>query len=192
MGRKKKIIIEENEILAAETESNQNTTEGESGNVSESNNTIDTSVELQPGDPASYEDDLKEIDSIIANAQPEKKRGRKSKEETVKAQIKIPGSLFVRMHNMVASHGLSAVDTLISKRNSIPAEMLSLDEKTMMELVPVAEMAMQQMKIEENPIAAFYIMFFAGITANYVSIKALIKKATKEDANFDINAISKK
>lgn len=197
MARRKKIKSEEtvNEIDNAITE-NTNTempdmSNDEPANVGESdaeNTDTNTNVETVPDFTA----DLSEIDKIISESKNEngEKRGRKSKEEKQKVALKLPGSLFVRVHNSVASNAIGLLESFVAKKNAIDSSLISLDEKTIQELAPYAELAMKEMKIEENPIAAFYIMFGSAILANYANVKAMIRNAMKENPNFDISKIT--
>lgn len=195
MGRHKKIKVPPADLDITLPEVNEENNNSDSESIqSENGNSSDNNGNNNSSDSDLYKSDLAEIDTIIENAGKDKgveKRGRKSKEEKAKIALTIPGSLFVRMHVMVVANGLSALDVLIAKKNAIPAEMLSMEEKVIMELAPVAELAMKQMKLEENPIAAFYIMFGAGMLSNYMSIKALIKQAKKENPEFNINDLKK-
>jgi hypothetical protein len=189
MGRRRKIKVESNynnensNELEVGTNPTPETSEISDSNVSEASNdseTFDKSVET----------DLQEIDAIISQSKkPEEKRGRKSKEEKARVNIKIPGTLFVRMHNMVGANALGLIDTYIAKGDAIPTELLSMDEKMIQELAPVAELAMQEMKIEENPIAGFYIMFAAAMISQYSSLKVLIKQAKRENPEFKVQDI---
>ncbi len=195
MGRQRKIKIEpikseiENETVKLETETNKEP---------EANKTDNTNVDGLEGSNTeiekSYETDLREIDKIIQSEKSDKeeKRGRKSKEEKARAAFIIPGSLFVRVHNYVGAGAIGLLDSYISKDNPVPRELVSMDEKMIQELAPLAELAMKQMKIEENPIAAFYVSFAAIMASNYMSVKTLIKQATKENPNFDITQLIKK
>lgn len=186
MGRRPKIkikpAINEQPELETEKEQNQESETNSDSNVGESISGTDSNDQ--------FENDLAEIDKIIAEEKTEK-RGRKTKEEKQKAALIIPGSLFVRVHNYVGTSAISLLDSYITKQNPVPSELLSMDEKLIMELAPLAELAMKQMKIEENPIAAFYVSFGSIMVSNYMSVKTLIKQAMKENPKFDINELIK-
>lgn len=204
MRRKRKIKIEtstttEQEVLKdepvkleAETNAEPETNTSNVTNVGESEsegNNNDTSSATD-----SYKTDLADIDAIIKGQKEnkEEKRGRKSKDEKARQAILIPGTLFVRVHNYVASGAIGLLESYISKDNPVPRELVSMDEKMIQELAPLAELAMKEMKIEENPIAAFYISFGSIMVSNYMSVKSLIKQAVKQNPEFDAAQLLKK
>jgi hypothetical protein len=187
MGRRKITIpLEENENLEVQTTKKET--------ASEADNT--ESIESSVSGIDQYTKDIDELDNIIKGSKKEnttetetKKRGRKSNEEKQKAALIIPGSLFVRVHNYVGAGALSLLDSYISKKNPIPAEMLTLEEKIIQELAPLAELAMKEMKVEENPVGAFYLSFGALMVSQFMNLKAMIKTAQKDNPDFDFSKL---
>ncbi len=151
------------------------------------NITTDTKSEQTPAfDATKYQTDLADIDKIVQqNAEKSEneiteKRGRKSKEEKAKVPFRISGYLFSYVNNNVAANLMAWFD------GTIPAELLKLDEKALQETAPIAEMAVKEMGLEENPIAAFYILLGSNMAANLLQFKAFIKKLKKQNPKLDV------
>lgn len=195
MGRKKRTItISDNgEILTNQTNEEKETGEGNEP-VSQTPFSNSSTSESEDNEKEKYEKDLADLDNIIktnqqknaVSEQKEEKRGRKSNAEKARIAITVPGSLFVRVHTWAGASALSMLDSYISKKNYVPSDLLGLDEQTIQELATVAELAMKEMKVEENPVAAFYIMWGTSMLSQYMNMKAMIRTLAKENPDMDI------
>lgn len=128
----------------------------------------------------SAKDDLLEVENIISdfssakNEDDEpKKRGRKSKAERQEELI-IPGELLVMITDRLTSAGICAVDGMINKQ-PIDAALLAMDDEQIKKLTPLANKAIEAMKIIDNPIAAFFVSMIAFQIANYIALRIIMK-----------------
>ena len=196
MGRRKKIKVTTNEEtpeVITETKSAEESTDfgnfdndapvidPPAGNESESEEQNETVEEKD------YSQDLADIDKLIAENTTESKRGRKSKEEKARAQIKIPGRLFTMVNDKVLTSGIAALDAWMTKDgNSIPAHWLALTKDQLDEMAPVGDLAVKALNLEEEPVTAFYVMLGGMYLSNFLQLKAMISQAKKQNPNFSI------
>lgn len=118
--------------------------------------------------------------------QPEQLRTRKpraKKGEPEQTKLKIPAKLFIKVHNKALVGVVQFADRFSKK--PIPMEYidhvgLSKDDMNDEDFILAAEECIKAMKIESNPIAAFYISFGMMAVTNYMTLKAFLREKGKE------------
>lgn len=192
MGRKKKIKPNETEQLQTNSETKGTFEE----NQNESNSNV---TGFEPSSENNNSETEKKIDDILSsfNSEAEPKteptvspsaedfkprtRGRKPKEiDPPKPVLKVPGKLFLKVHSKVAIAAVGILDKYIDKNNPIPQEYLanvglSDDELNDPDMIAIAEMAIKEMKLEDNPITVFYVSFGSMILTNFMTLKQFLR-----------------
>jgi hypothetical protein len=126
--------------------------------------------------------------------QPEQLRTRKPRtkkgEPAEQVKMVIPAKLFLKVHNRVLIGAVQFADKF--SKNPIPYEYLQhagLSEEDLKDedLLLAAQECIKAMKIESNPIAAFYLSFGMMAATNYMGLKAYLKqKQHDENPNANI------
>lgn len=192
MGRKKK--IKPNEIEQSQADAQTKGTFESSESESNSDATG-----FEPSSENNNSETEKKIDEILGSfageAEPKteptvspsaedfkpRTRGRKPKEtELPKPVLKVPGKLFLKVHSKVAIAAVGMLDKYIDKNNPIPQEYLanvglSDDELNDPDMIAMAEMAIKEMKLEDNPITVFYVSFGSMILTNFMTLKQFLR-----------------
>ena len=194
MGRRKTITIKNDETKLQEGEQPEINTETETPTKTTSTfefGTSDNSTETKNED---IETTLKELDELVDNhakkdvSDEPTKRGRKTKEEKAKTNLKVSGYLFAYANDRLASNLISLVDMYASKGGDfIPAKILQADEKALQELAPLGEMAAKEMGLEENPIVAFYVLLASNQISNLLQFKSALAQHKKENPEFKLS-----
>ncbi len=179
MKRKKdetKTEISENEFVETITEtepSNQSIDNRNAENDAES-----TFAESQAKTESPATTDEIDVDALLNEYVPKKKRGRKPKEEE-KSPLLIPGELLIHVTDNIAVGLIGYADTLFTK-NPIDVQLLALREEQKQKLVPAANEAIRAMNLQGNPIAVFFAMMGSMYISNYMIIRTLMKQSEKQ------------
>lgn len=175
MGRRKKSVIIESvsEVINPIEETNDTPEQPAEEYIQPETETIEDTAQ-------SAKDDLLEVENIMKNfsaAKEEKepgKRGRKSKQEE---DLIIPGELLVMITDRLTSAGIILIDGMINK-DAIDATLLAMDDEQIKKLTPLANKAIEAMKIVNNPIGAFFVSMIAFQLANYIALRLMMKHKT--------------
>lgn len=180
MARKKKINKTENEtekeFVLPDLSTEETETQTDQPNVDDvekpATEKSDAAKELE-GMMNEFEKPLDESEPVIITDE-KGKRGRKKK-VFENQPVLVSGELIVIVLNNISSGGLSLLDSYISK-NPLPIEAVSLNEKQVTQLAPLAEKAFETLQIEKDPMRAFLYTFGAMVTSNYIMMKSLQAK----------------
>lgn len=97
-------------------------------------------------------------------------RGRKKRED--KSKVVIPGRLFLGVCDRLSASGIGMLDAMLSN-DPIDPRILMLDQQGKDDLLPLAQEALKELKLEENPVQAFFLSLFIGQLTMYGTIKAM-------------------
>lgn len=207
MGRKKKIISNENKKLeidskAESTQTNVNSEKSSdvTGNMGATSE-IEKEIEeiMQPFSEENSEVKFTPESEIVtpengdADFIPKrerKKRETKKEKEEKERVFKLPGKLVNRATNRLMAGIVVTIDGWVSK-NPIPVEYIMMPEEDMNDedTVAMAEEFIKALNLSGNPIAMYLGVMGAGILTNLMLIKSMMKQAERkgEKVKFETN-----
>lgn len=189
MGRKKKIKIDE-----TENQETQTVEQTESGEQVTNDEDVGNVIDIEPNEPETEKeitpetghDPLEDLKNLLDDdfseplevAGEKKKRGRKSKTAPVEStpSMVVPPKLFILISDRLSAAGTALVHNLVSKEKIDGDLLIIKDQETIEELVPLAEAALKEMRLQDHPIAVFFGSLVAAQLTKLIMLKAMMKK----------------
>jgi hypothetical protein len=177
----------DSEATGATTDTREQNNSDATGRSDDSGN-VDAAPAGETGNETqeNYEEEIKKILSpykeIGGTPKEEKgKRGRKPKSATTAAAppptaFKIPGKVWLTLHSRGGVTLAQLLDSVTGK-GDFPAEMMALPKEVLEDpdMIYLAEECVKAMKMEENPITAFYGSMLGIWIGNYFTIRAMMQ-----------------
>lgn len=175
----------ETEVITETAQAENSADSGDLSNVrGADNDEVPEAVTSEPTTPAESINKSQEIlNSVKEFIEVPKKRGRRSKrasepepEPAIKAPL-IPGTLAVEILDTVTTSASAAADAWLTKKGkrSLPPEAFAMSKEQKTTLAPLAEKALEEMKLSDNPVEVFFGTWGLLALSNFMLAKQLQK-----------------